>query len=134
MKAVLWDDDSLGARYRTEEIPAELLPTAEKYRSDLLEAVADSDEALLEKYLDGGEISETEVRDAVRKTTLAIKIIPVLCGSAFKNKGVQPLLDAVVDFLPAPTDVIAVSGSNPNTGEEETRTADDDAPFSALAF
>ena len=134
MKAILWDDDSLGARYRTEEIPADLLPTAEKYRSDLLEAIADSDEALLEKYLDGGEISESEVRAAVRKTTLAIKVIPVLCGSAFKNKGVQPLLDAVVDFLPAPTDVIAVSGSNPNTGEEETRAADDDAPFSALAF
>jgi elongation factor G len=134
MKAVLWDDDSLGARYRTEEIPADLLPAAEKYRSDLLEAIADSDEALLEKYLEGGEISETEVRDAVRKTTLTIKMIPVLCGSAFKNKGVQPLLDAVVDFLPAPTDVIAVSGRNPNSGEEETRTADDDAPFSALAF
>jgi elongation factor G len=134
MKAVLWDDDSLGARYRTEEIPADLLPAAEKYRSELLEAIADSDEALLEKYLEGGEISETEVRDAVRKTTLAIKMIPVLCGSAFKNKGVQPLLDAVVDFLPAPTDVIAVSGRNPNSGEEETRRADDDAPFSALAF
>jgi elongation factor G len=134
MKAILWDDDSLGARYRTEEIPADLLPTAEKYRAELLEAIADSDEALLEKYLDGGEISESEIREAVRKTTLAIKMIPVICGSAFKNKGVQPLLDAVVDFLPAPTDVPAMLGTNPNTGNEETRPADDAAPFSALAF
>jgi elongation factor G len=134
MKAILWDDDSLGARYRTEEIPADLLPTAEKYRGTLLEAVADSDEALLEKYLDGGEISESEIRDAVRKTTLSIKMIPVLCGSAFKNKGVQPLLDAVVDFLPAPTDVAAVRGTNPNSGEDDTRPASDTAPFAALAF
>ena len=134
MKAILWDDESLGARYRTDEIPADMLPVVEKYRGELLEAIADSDEALLEKYLDGGEISETEVRDAVRKTTLAIKIIPVTCGSAFKNKGVQPLLDAVVDFLPAPTDVEAVRGNNPNSGDEDTRPADDAAPFSALAF
>jgi len=134
MKAILWDDDSLGARYRTEEIPADLLPTAEKARAELLEAIADSDEALLEKYLDGGEISESEIREAVRKTTLAIKMIPVLCGSAFKNKGVQSLLDAVVDFLPAPTDVPAMHGTNPNTGDDEIREADDAAPFSALAF
>jgi len=134
MKAVLWDDDSLGARYRSEEIPAELTATAEQYREQLLEAVADSDEGVLEKYLEGREISESEIRQAIRRATLTIKIIPVTCGSAFKNKGVQPLLDAVVDYLPAPTDVAAVEGINPHTEEKETRAPDDKAPFAALAF
>ena len=134
MKAVLWDDDSLGARYRTEEIPEEFLAAAEQYRQELLEAVADTDEKLLEKYLDGVEISESELRDAVRHATLQIKIIPVLCGTAFKNKGVQPLLDAVVDFLPAPSDIAPVSGINPHTEQPEERPADDKAPFAALAF
>src|SRR5262249_53175719 len=134
MKAILWDEDSLGARYRTEEIPAELTSDAEHYREELLEAVADSDEALLEKYLEGREISESEIRTAIRRATLDSKIVPVLCGSAFKNKGVQPLLDAVVDFLPAPTDVPAVEGTNPHSGKQEERPADDRAPFAALAF
>jgi elongation factor G len=134
MKAVLWDDDSLGARYRSEEIPPELTATAEQYREQLLEAVADSDEGVLEKYLEGREISESEIRQAIRRATLTIKIIPVTCGSAFKNKGVQPLLDAVVDYLPAPTDVAAVEGINPQTDEKETRAPDDKAPFAALAF
>jgi len=134
MKAFVWDEDSLGARYRTEEIPADLLATAEQYRGELLEAVADTDEGLLEKYLDGREITEDELRDAVRAATVSLKIVPVLCGSAFKNKGVQPLLDAVVDYLPAPTDVPPVDGTNPVSGEVESRTPSDDAPFSALAF
>ncbi|MFQ5667310.1 MAG: elongation factor G [Candidatus Binatia bacterium] len=134
MKAVLWDEESLGARYRTEEIPGELSAEAEQHRQELLEAVADSDESVLEKYLEGREISESELRQAIRHATLAIKIVPVLCGAAFKNKGVQPLLDAVVDFLPAPTDVPAVEGHNPQTQAAETRPADDNAPFSALAF
>jgi elongation factor G len=134
MKAVLWDDDSLGARYRTEEIPADFVKDAEQYRDELLEAVADSDEGLMEKYLEGREISESELRQAIRQATLQIKIIPVLCGAAFKNKGVQPLLDAVVDFLPAPTDVPAVEGINPDTEQRESRPADDTAPFAALAF
>jgi elongation factor G len=134
MKAVLWDDDSLGARYRTEEIPAEFAKDAEQYRDELLEAVADSDEGLMEKYLEGREISESELRQAIRQATLQIKIIPVLCGAAFKNKGVQPLLDAVVDFLPAPTDVPAVEGINPDSQERESRPAEDTAPFAALAF
>jgi elongation factor G len=134
MKAMLWDEESLGARYRTEEIPEDLQASAEQYREELLEAVADTDEKLLEKYLDGGEISEAEIRQAIRTATLNIKIIPVICGSAFKNKGVQPLLDAVVDFLPAPTDVAAVEGVNPDKDEREVRAADDKAPFSALAF
>ncbi|HVO26032.1 MAG TPA: elongation factor G [Candidatus Margulisiibacteriota bacterium] len=134
MKAMLWDEESLGARFRTEEIPDDLKASAEQYRQELLEAVADTDEKLLEKYLDGGTISETELRSAIRAATLDIKIIPVICGSAFKNKGVQPLLDAVVDFLPAPTDVPAVEGVNPESDEHETRPAEDKAPFSALAF
>jgi elongation factor G len=134
MKAVLWDDDSLGARYRTEEIPADLMKEADQYRVELLEAVADSDEGLMEKYLEGREISESELRQAIRQATLQIKIIPVLCGAAFKNKGVQPLLDAVVDFLPAPTDVPAVEGINPDTEQQESRPANDSTPFAALAF
>jgi elongation factor G len=134
MKAVLWDEDTLGARYRTEEIPREYLAAAEQYREELLEAVADSDERLLEKYLEGQWISEGEIRQAIRKATLDIKIVPVLCGAAFKNKGVQPLLDAVVDYLPAPTDIPPVQGINPNTHAVATRAADDKAPFSALAF
>jgi elongation factor G len=134
MKAILWDEDTLGARYRTEEIPQEHLAAAEQYREELLEAVADSDERLLEKYLEGQPISESEIRQAIRKATLDIKIIPVLCGAAFKNKGVQPLLDAVVDYLPAPSDVPAMQGINPDTNATETRPADDKAPFSALAF
>jgi elongation factor G len=134
MKAVMWDEDTLGARYRTEEIPQEHLAAAEQYREELLEAVADSDERLLEKYLEGQPISESEIRQAIRKATLDIKVIPVLCGAAFKNKGVQPLLDAVVDYLPAPSDVPAMQGINPDTNATETRPADDKAPFSALAF
>jgi elongation factor G len=134
MKAIVWDDDSLGSRFRTDEIPAELLDEAKRYREQILEAVADTDEGLLEKYLEGGEISETEVRTAIRAATLQLKIVPVLCGSAFKNKGVQSLLDAVVDFLPSPSDVAAVEGVNPRTDAPETRKAVDDAPFSALAF
>ena len=134
MKAILWDDDSLGARYRTDEIPADLREQAEKYRESLLEAVADTDEVLLEKFLEGKEITESEVRKAVRAATLAIKIVPVICGTAFKNKGVQPLLDAVIDYLPSPVDVPAVQGVNPEDGTAAERPADDAAPFSALAF
>jgi elongation factor G len=134
MKAMIWDDDSLGAEYRAEEIPADLRADAERAREQLVEAVADIDEKLLEKYLEGGEISEAEIRAAVRKATLALKIVPVMCGSAFKNKGVQALLDGVVDYLPSPTDKPAVTGINPDKNTEEIRPADDKAPFSALAF
>ncbi len=134
MKAAVWDDDSLGARYRTEEIPADARDVAEVHRERLLEAVADVDEKLLEKYLDGGSIAESEIRAAIRTATLQLKLVPVLCGSAFKNRGVQPLLDAVVDYLPSPLDKPAVIGVNPNTQAEEQRPASDDAPFAALAF
>ncbi len=134
MKAMLWDDDSLGARYRTEEIPAELREEADRYRESLLEAVADTDEGLLEKFLEGKEITESEIRKAVRAATLTIKIVPVLCGTAFKNKGVQPLLDAVVDYLPSPVDVPPVQGVNPDNGATDERPASDSVPFAALAF
>ncbi len=134
MKAVIWDDDSLGARYRLDEIAEADRPAAEKQREILLEAVADVDEKLLEKYLEGQPIDESEIRAAVRLATLQLKLVPVLCGSAFKNRGVQLLLDGVVDYLPSPVDVESVTGINPDTDAEELRPPDDNAPFAALAF
>src|SRR5215472_6041948 len=134
MKAIVWDDENLGADYHEEDIPTELTDDAAAAREKLLESVADVDEKLMEKYLNGEAISEDEIRAAVRAGTLAMKIVPVLCGSAFKNKGVQPLLDAVVDLLPSPRDLPPMIGSNPDTGVEEERRADDGAPFTALAF
>jgi elongation factor G len=134
MKAVLWDEESLGAKFHIEAIPEELAAQAKEYREKLLEATADGDEAVMEKYLEGKEITESEIRQAIRKGGIAMKFVPVLCGAAFKNKGVQPLLDAVVDYLPSPVDIPPVRGKNPHTQQEEERPASDDAPFSALAF
>jgi elongation factor G len=134
MKAILWEEESLGARYRVEPIPAEQLGQAEEYREKLLEALADGNESIMEKYLNGQEIGETELRAAIRKAGLELKLVPVLCGAAFRNKGVQPLLDAVVDYLPSPSDIPPVKGKHPTSQKEETRPARDDAPFSALAF
>ena len=134
MKAVVWEDESLGAKFRDENIPEGMVEQAAEYRDKLLEAVADSDEAIMEKYLEGKEIDQAELSQAIRKATLAIKIIPVLCGSAFRNKGVQPLLDAVVDYLPSPLDIPPVKGVNPETQTPEERPASDDGPFAALAF
>jgi elongation factor G len=134
MKAILWEEESLGARYRVEPIPAEQLGQAEEYREKLLEALADCNESIMEKYLNGQEIGETELRAAIRKAGLELKLVPVLCGAAFRNKGVQPLLDAVVDYLPSPSDIPPVKGKHPTSQKEETRPAMDDAPFSALAF
>jgi len=134
MKAILWEEESLGARYRVEPIPAEQLGQAEEYREKLLEALADCNESIMEKYLNGQEIGETELRAAIRKAGLELKLVPVLCGAAFRNKGVQPLLDAVVDYLPSPSDIPPVKGKHPTSQKEETRPARDDAPFSALAF
>ncbi len=133
MQALVWDDDSLGARFTAGPIPDELKEAAEAAREKLVEAVADCDEALMEKYLEGKEISPDELRAGLRTGTLAAKIVPVLCGSAFKNKGVQPLLDAVRDFLPSPLDKPPVEGVDPD-GKAEVRKPADDAPFSALAF
>ena len=134
MKAILWDDESLGARYRSEEIAAEDRPAAERHREHLLEVVAEADETLVDKYLEGQNIAESEIRAAIRQATLQLKLVPVTCGAAFKNRGVQPLLDAVVDYLPSPVDVPAVVGIAPNTQAEEIRPPDDRAPFAALAF
>jgi elongation factor G len=133
MKAVLWDEETLGARFHEEPIPAELAAEAELYREKLLEAVAETDEELLEQYLEGVDISEDRIRKAIRSATLDFQVVPVLCGSAFKNKGVQPLLDAVVDYLPSPLDVPAISGVAPD-GSEQSRLADSTEPFAALAF
>ncbi len=134
MKAVVWEDESLGAKFHEEEIPAALKDQAEEYREKLLEAAADADEAIMEKYLDGKAISESELRKGIRAATLSLKIVPVLCGSAFRNKGVQPMLDAVVEYLPSPLDIPPVNGIEPGTDKVEVRPAQDDAPFSALAF
>jgi len=134
MKAIVWEDESLGARYRQEEIPAEEREAASAAREKLIEALADVSEQVMEKYLDGREITEEEIRAAIRTGTVQMKIVPVLCGSAFKNKGVQLLLDAVVDYLPSPLDVPPVKGVNPNNGKDEERLASDSDPFTALAF
>jgi elongation factor G len=134
MKAIVWDDDSLGSNYREDEIPADLAAAAAAAREKLLEAVSDLDESLMEKYLGGEAVSEAEIKGAIRKGTIAMKIVPVLAGSAFKNKGVQTLLDAVVDYMPSPLDIPPMHGDNPDKGTDEVRRAADDEPFTALAF
>jgi elongation factor G len=134
MQAILWDDESLGARYEVSAIPADLLDEAQAAREAMIEEISSSDDELMEKYLGGEELTEAEIKAGIRKATSLLLINPVLCGSAFKNKGVQTLLDAVVDYMPAPTDVPAIKGINPDTGEELTRPADDKGPFAALAF
>ncbi len=132
MRAIIYKDD-LGAEWEEAEIPAGMLELAEEYRERLLEAVADQDEELMVMYLEGEEIEPEQIREAIRQATLEIQMTPVFCGSAFKNKGVQPLLDGVVDYLPSPLDVPAIRGITPD-GEEVTREADENAPLSALAF
>ena len=136
MRAILYKDESKGAQFEVEDIPEELREEAGKAREFLLECIAESDDDLMEKYLGGETLSLEEVKAGIRKGTLAMDFFPVLCGTAFKNKGVQPLLDAVVEYLPSPIDVPAVQGIDPNSKEETTieRAADDDAPASALAF
>ncbi len=134
MKGFFYDDETLGAKYKIDEIPANLLDHATEYREKMLDAVAEFDEQVMEKYLNGQPLSEEEVRRAIRAGTIAMKITPVLCGSAFKNKGVQQLLDAVIDYLPSPLDIPPVKGVDPNTGKEVERRPDDSDPFSALAF
>ncbi len=133
MKAYVYYDE-MGQDERIEDIPADMLEKAEEYRQNLLESVAEFDEVLMEKYLEGEDISEEEIKAVIRKATIANEMVPVCCGSSYKNKGVQNLLDAVVDFMPAPTDVENIKGINPETGEEEERPSTDDAPFAALAF
>ena len=134
MKAILWDDESLGARFEVAAIPADLLDEAKAAREAMIEEISSVDDELMEKYLGGEALSEAEIKAGIRKATSMLLINPVLCGSAFKNKGVQTLLDAVVDYMPAPTDVPPIKGINPDSGEELTRPADDKGPFAALAF
>ena len=136
MKAIVWNDESLGAEYEVEEIPEELKKKAQAYHQILVETVVENDDQdeLMHKYIEGETIGEAELKAALRRATLKMKVFPVICGTAFKNKGIQPMLDAVVDYLPSPMDVPPVKGLNPDTGAEEQRPADDKAPFSALAF
>ncbi len=134
MKAYFYDDETLGSTYKIEEIPPDLVDLAKEYREKLIEAVAEFDEQVLEKYLNGQPLSEEEIRRAIRTGTIAMKITPVLCGSAFKNKGVQQLLDGVVDYLPSPVDIPPVVGIDPASHKEVQRRASDSEPFAALAF
>ena len=134
LKGILYTDESLGAEYETVEVPEAYLDRAHKMRDEMLEAVAETDDELLEKYLSGDEVTNQEIRDALRRATIANKLQPVVCGSAFRNKGVQPLLDAVIDYLPSPLDIPPVEGTDPDTDLPTERPARDDAPFSALVF
>ncbi len=134
MKGQLWDEGSLGAVIHETDIPTEMEEMVHEYRDRLFAAVAEWDDELLEKYLDGVEITPEEIKTGLRQAVLSSKVVPVLCGSALKNKGVQPLLDGIVSYLPAPTDVKSIIGFNPKTEEEETRPADKETPFCALAF
>lgn len=133
MKAEIYTND-LGTDILEEDIPAEYLEQAEEYREKLIEAVAETDEDLMMKYLEGEEITNEELKAGIRKATINVEFFPVLCGSAFKNKGVQLMLDAVIDYLPSPVDIPAIKGINPDTDAEETRPASDEEPFAALAF
>ena len=134
MKGYFYDDEALGAKYKVGELPADMVDQANDYRQKMLDAVAEFDDQVMEKYINGQPLSEEEVRRVVRAGTIAMKVVPVLCGSAFKNKGVQQLLDGVVDFLPSPVDIPPVIGVDPNTSKEVERRPSDSEPFSALAF
>jgi len=133
-KAYVWDDDSLGAKYRTIDIPSELESQVAEYREKLIETAADFDDEIMNSFLEGNSVSEDALKSAIRKGTIDIAITPVFCGTAFKNKGVQFLLDSVIDYLPSPLDIPPVPCINADTEAEEVREASDDAPFSALAF
>jgi elongation factor G len=134
MKALIWRDEELGAKWDEVDIPEDQIDEANDYRSQLLETIATSDDAFMEKYLGGEEVTEAEIKNAIRLGTLAFDFVPILCGSAFKNKGVQPMLDAVVDYLPSPLDIPPAVGTNAKGDQELTRAADENGPFAALAF
>ncbi|MCL5255349.1 MAG: elongation factor G [Gammaproteobacteria bacterium] len=135
MKAIYWNDEDMGTTFREEEIPAELVEQANEYREKLVEAAAEANEELMNKYLEGGELTLAEIKAGLRQRTLASEIVPAVCGTSFKNKGVPLVLDAVIDFLPAPDQVEAIRGVHPDDAEKtDTRSADDEQPFSALAF
>ena len=134
MKAIVWDGDEKDSKYSDVEIPAEYVDKAKEYRAELLDIVASEDEELMEKYLENGDLSDADLRMGIRKGTLSFSFVPILCGSAFKNKGVQQMLDAIVDYMPSPLDIPDTPGLKPDSDEALTRKASDDAPFSALAF
>ncbi len=134
MKAILWDEDNKGTTFRYVDIPAELEDVAAEWREKMIEAAAESSDELMEKYLEGGELTEEEIKTGLRKRTVNLEIFPMLCGSAFKNKGVQAMLDAVIEYLPAPNEVPAIRGIDANSEAPIERHASDDEPFSALAF
>ncbi|MEK7267602.1 MAG: elongation factor G, partial [Nitrospirota bacterium] len=134
MKAVFFDDETIGAKYVEGAIPDDMMPAARQYREKMIEALSDVDENIMEKFLGAEEISAEEIKAALRKGTMQMKLTPVICGTAFKNKGVQLLLDSIVDYLPSPLDVPSVSGTKPGNGSEVVRKADVNEPFSALAF
>ncbi len=134
MRGIVWEDDGLGATFNYTDIPAELADKAAEYREKLVETAVEQDDDVMEAYLEGEEPDAATLKRLIRKGTMARAFVPVLCGSAFKNKGVQPLLDAVVDYMPSPLDVPAIKGVKPDSDEEDTRPSSDDAPFSALAF
>ena len=131
--AIMYYDD-MGKDVRIEEIPADMVEKAAQYRNNLIESVAELDEDLMMKYFEGEELTVDEIKSVIRKATLTNEIVPICCGTSYRNKGVQPLLDAIVDFMPAPTDIEAIKGVNPDTEEEEVRHSSDDEPFAALAF
>jgi elongation factor G len=134
MKAIIWDDETLGATYKFLEIPSDYKKLALKYRETLFEKVAEVDEHIMELYLNEGAILENELKEAIRRATLGLRLVPVLCGAALKNRGIQPLLDAIVDYLPSPVDVPPIKGDNAHTGKAETRDSTEDAPFCGLVF
>ncbi|MFZ5620498.1 MAG: elongation factor G [Pseudomonadota bacterium] len=134
MKAIVWNEADQGVTFTYDDIPADLVEVAQEWREKMVEAAAEADEDLMNKYLEEGDLSEEEIKTALRKRTIALEIFPMLCGSAFKNKGVQAMLDAVIDYLPAPTDVPAIRGTDLDSGEPIERHPSDDEPFAALAF
>ncbi len=134
MKAILWDNENLGASFRVDSIPADLREQADEYRETMLETLADCDDGIMAAYLQGEEISGERLVQAIRAAGLKLQLVPVLCGAAFRNKGVQTLLDAVIDYLPSPLDVPPICGTDPDSGDEAVRVTSDEAPFSALAF
>jgi elongation factor G len=134
LESIIWEEETLGATFHTEPVPEELVQTAREYRSRLMETAAEQDDVLMEKYLETGGLSNEDIIKGIRIGTLKMKFVPVLCGAAFKNKGVQPLLDAVVNFLPSPLDIPPISGPNPKSGKMEKRKSDTREPFAALVF
>ena len=134
MKGIVWKDESLGAEFEYVDIPADMAEEAASWREKMLEAAVEYDDDAMEAYLEGAEPDEATLKECIRKGTLSLGLVPVLCGSAFKNKGVQPMLDAVIDYLPSPVEVPAINGIDPDTDEAIVRNSSDDEPFAALAF